>query len=95
MSESAAFRAAAGLPVSVEHAVIRHTVRRLSGNQAQGSAAGSLTIGTLAAASRACSAGTSRTWIQIITDRPALAHAAGRVEHHGPGARRGHARVVS
>jgi len=32
--------------------------------------AGLLTIGTPAAASRACSARTSRTWIQIITECP-------------------------
>jgi len=35
-----------------------------------GSDTGSLTMGTPAAASRACSACTSRTWIQIITERP-------------------------
>src|SRR4249920_1917699 len=36
----------------------------------QGSVAGPRTIGTPAAASRACSAWTSRTCIQIITERP-------------------------
>jgi hypothetical protein len=36
-----------------------------------GSVAGPRTMGTPAAASRACSAYTSRTWIQIITERPA------------------------
>ena len=36
----------------------------------QGSSAGSWMIGTPAASSRACSARTSRTWIQIITERP-------------------------
>ena len=36
----------------------------------QGSAAGSRMTGTPVAASRACSARTSRTWIQIITERP-------------------------
>jgi hypothetical protein len=36
----------------------------------QGSAAGSRTTGTPAAASRACPARTSRTWTQIITERP-------------------------
>ena len=37
----------------------------------QGSAAGARITGTSAAASRACPARTSRTWRQIITDRPA------------------------
>ena len=36
-----------------------------------GSATGSRMIGTPAAASVACSAWTSRTWSQIITERPA------------------------
>jgi hypothetical protein len=36
----------------------------------QGSAAGSRMTGTPAAASRACSARTFRTWIQIITECP-------------------------
>ena len=57
-----------------------------------GSATGSPMIGTPAAASRACSACTSRTWIQIITELPGR---AGRVpgdleqplaeEEHQPG----------
>jgi hypothetical protein len=42
----------------------------------QGSVAGSRVMGTAAAASRACPAWTSRTWIQIITDVPGR---AGRV----------------
>ena len=37
----------------------------------QGSIAGARTTGTPAAASRAYSPRTSRTWIQIITERPA------------------------
>jgi hypothetical protein len=37
----------------------------------QGSAAGARMTGTPAAASRACSPRTARTWIQIITERPA------------------------
>jgi len=41
----------------------------------QGSVAGSRTMGTPAAASRACSAWISRTWIQIITDCPGVATA--------------------
>ena len=36
----------------------------------QDSVAGSRMTGTLAAASRACSARTSRTWSQIITEPP-------------------------
>jgi len=36
----------------------------------QDSVAGSRMTGTPAAASRPCSARTSRTWIQIITERP-------------------------
>ena len=62
----------------------------------QGSVAGSRITGTPAAASRACSARTSRTWIQIITERPGE---AGRVpgdfeesraeEEHHPGIFRG------
>ena len=36
----------------------------------QGSVAGPRMMGTAAAASRACSAWTSRTWIQIITECP-------------------------
>jgi hypothetical protein len=37
----------------------------------QGSVAGPRMVGTSAAASRACPAWTSRTWIQIITECPA------------------------
>ena len=37
----------------------------------QGSAAGSRMTGAWSAAGRACSARTFRTWIQIITERPA------------------------
>ena len=42
-------------------------------DQARGSATGSRTTGTAAAASRACSACTSRTWSQIITELPGRA----------------------
>jgi hypothetical protein len=54
----------------------------------QGSVAGSRMMWTAAAASRACSAWTSRTWIQIITECPGgrvpgdLEQARAEEEHH-------------
>ena len=47
----------------------------------QGSVTGSWMMRTAAAASRACSAWISRTWIQIITERPGRAgHVSGDFE---------------
>jgi hypothetical protein len=65
----------------------------------QGSVAGPRRMGTAAAASRACSAWTSRTWIQIITERPGRpavrpetpGQARAEEEHH-PGIVRGRTR---